>query len=126
MIDRDEGRACRVAIVEDEPLIALDIETAVEEAGCIVAGSVTTLTGALELLSEGQCDGVIFDANLGGVSAAPLSEWLKAQRIPFLVVSGYTLDQIDFLDENAPLVGKPFAFEHLVAAIRMHIRQHNQ
>lgn len=111
----------RIIVVEDEPLIALEIEQAVVEAGCVVTGVAHTLSHAFSLLQAGQCDGVVLDANLAGESAKSLVDCLREKGIPYITVSGYGRDQIDFLDETTPLVGKPFVHEALVETIRNHL-----
>ncbi len=115
----------RVIVVEDEPLIALDIEQAVLEAECAVVGMAHTLKDALVMIDAVPCDGVVLDANLCGETAAPLVERLQTKRVPYVVVSGYTRDQLGFVDEKAPLVGKPFAFEELTISIRNHLVKAN-
>ena len=108
----------RIIIIEDEPLIALDLEEAVLDAGCNVGGIARTVDEGLALLNEGGCDGAVLDANLNGISARPLVEWLRAEDVPFIVVSGYTRDQIEFLDDTSILVGKPFNMDKLTASIK--------
>jgi len=111
----------RILVVEDEPLIALDIEEAVADANCLVVGNASTTADALAMLEKVPCDGVILDANLAGQSAAPIVEWLKSAGVPFIVVSGYARSQLDFLDDSAVLVGKPFNFDELTQTVRTHL-----
>ncbi|NNE40286.1 MAG: response regulator [Marinicaulis sp.] len=107
----------RVLIVEDEPLVALEIEQAVAHAGCLVACKVHTLNSALSTLDEETFDAVILDANLRGESAAPIVEKLRELNIRYLIVSGYTRGQLDFLTDSDPILGKPFHTNKLEAAI---------
>lgn len=113
--------AGRIVIVEDEPLIALEIEQSVVDADGVVAGVVRTVSEALALLDEVACDGAVLDANLAGESAEPIVARLKEKLLPYIVVSGYLRSQLDFLDDAAPLVGKPFAPNQLSVAIRDHL-----
>lgn len=108
----------RIIIVEDEPLIALDIEQAVLEAGCLVAGMAHSLADARALIDTAEIHGAILDTNLGGESVEPLLDRLKSDNIPFLIVSGYSPEQLGFVDDDTALVGKPFALRHLTASIR--------
>ena len=111
----------RIIIVEDEPIIALDIEQALVDAGCTVVGTAHTLKRALDLVGSTTFDGAILDANLGSESVRPIVEHLTAGGIPFLVVSGYSHDQLDFCEGSFPLVAKPFAMDVLIAAIQKHL-----
>ncbi|SPH25040.1 Transcriptional regulatory protein TcrA [Defluviimonas aquaemixtae] len=112
---------CRIIVVEDEPLIALDIEQAVVEAEGAVVGMAHTLRDALAMMDAVPCDGVVLDANLGGETAKPIVDRLRTKGVPYVVVSGYTRDQLGFVDNGAPLVGKPFSFAELTVSIRAHL-----
>ena len=108
----------RIVVIEDEPLIALDIEAAVTDAGCEVAGTARTILEALSLLDDVECDGAVLDANLSGESARSIVERLALKGLPYIVVSGYSRNQLDFLDESTILIGKPFDFHELIHSVR--------
>ena len=113
----------RIIVIEDEALIALDIEQAVTDAGCEVVGYGRTVKQGLELIETKGCDGAVLDANLNGESARPILERLKADDLPYVVVSGYSRDQLDFLDDATILVSKPFSMNELVSSIRQHLNE---
>ncbi len=106
---REAGLAGRrVLVVEDEFLIALDVEDALGELGCEVVGPVPSVAAALDLLGAGRCDVAVLDVHLGEGSTAPLAQALGERRIPFVVLTGYERSQIDEpLLREAPLIGKP-------------------
>lgn len=108
----------RIILIEDEALIAADIELAIQDAGYQVVGTARTVNDGLELLKTTVCDGVVIDANLGGKSAKPIMEQLEKDAVPYIVVSGYTRSQIGFLNESTVLIGKPFRMFDLTSAIR--------
>jgi DNA-binding response OmpR family regulator len=112
---------CRVVIIEDEALIALDLEQAINETGCTVVGKAHSLADGLSLLDTLTYDSVVLDANLAGESAEPIARRLEARNKPFLIVSGYSRDQLGFLTDDTPMLGKPFAFNDLAASVRMHL-----
>ena len=111
----------KILLVEDETLIALDIEFAITDANCDVIGTAQTVDEGLSMLNSMPCDGVVLDANLGGHSVQPIIKHLQAKALPYIVVSGYTRDQLEFLPEEAVLIGKPFSMTELVDAIRRHL-----
>jgi DNA-binding response OmpR family regulator len=113
--------SCRIVIIEDEALIALDLEQAISETGCTVVGKAHSLADGLKLLDSLAYDSVVLDANLAGESAEPIARRLEASKTPFLIVSGYSRDQLGFLGDDTPLLGKPFAFSDLAASITMHL-----
>jgi len=108
----------RVLIVEDEGLIALDIEAALTDAGYEVVGIAASVDKALKILDEKGCDAAVLDANLSGDPTTPIADKLRALRIPFLVVSGYhSLDRAGAF-ADAPFLSKPYTLEALVATVR--------
>lgn len=117
--------ASRIILIEDEPLIAADIEFAVQDAGYEVVGSARTVDEGLRLLETTACDGAVIDANLNGQSSKTIVDKLDEGAVPYIVVSGYTRDQIDFLKENTVLIGKPFRLSDLTNAIRENLVREN-
>lgn len=110
--------SANILIVEDEPLIALDMEETVTRAGFRVVGVARNTSDALALLEKEQVDAAVLDANLHGESGAPIAERLRSDGIPFVAVSGYSRHQLgDWLGEF-PLLGKPYSADRLVAELR--------
>jgi DNA-binding response OmpR family regulator len=107
-------RTARILIVEDEPLIALSLEDVLVDAGFQIAGVAGKLAKALALIESGACDAAIVDANLAGVSASPVAIALAARGIPFIVMSGYSPEQLQGEFSGAPFVQKPCRPELLI------------
>lgn len=105
----------RILIVEDEPMIALDIEAAVKDAGAIVIGPAATLDVAQSLAQSSGLDGAILDLRLGTDSSADLVTMLRAQGIPCVV---HTADS-QFAEQwpAVPVFDKPVLPEALIAAL---------
>jgi DNA-binding response OmpR family regulator len=83
-----------VLIFEDEPLIAENLRTALVEAGFEVVGVAGRVEKALGLIEKVACDAAVLDANLAGASAGPAAAALAAHKTPFVVLSGYTPEQL--------------------------------
>lgn len=77
-----------VLICEDEPLIAMDMEMVVQDAGGAVAGLASTSCEAMRLIENGAVDAVILDIELLDGSCSALARTLAAKRIPFVIVTG--------------------------------------
>jgi DNA-binding response OmpR family regulator len=107
----------KVLIVEDEPIVAFEIENILQEAGFEIVGCVGSLNKALATLKDTDCDIAVLDANLRGDSAAPMAMALRERGRPFLFVSGFERANLPaaFLDE--PLLSKPFEPGELIAAV---------
>ncbi|RST31304.1 response regulator [Sphingomonas ginkgonis] len=110
MADHGPLSGLRLLIVEDEYMVATHLEMLLENCGCEVVGPVATVDKALELMEAERLDGVLLDANLNGISSAPLADFLNARSVPFVVVTGY--GRLELATETlsaAPRIGKPFS-----------------
>ena len=70
---------CNILIVEDQAIIALDLESAVEEANGQVIGPTSTVREAMRLLQTNEVDAAILDANLPDGDVTPVAEGLIAE-----------------------------------------------
>ncbi|MEO8713646.1 MAG: response regulator [Acetobacteraceae bacterium] len=98
----------RVLIVEDEPTIAFALEELLVAAGFKVVGVAGRLDKALALIGSAVFDVAIVDTNLAGVSASPAASALTARGIPFIVLSGYSIEQLPDEFLGAHFLRKPF------------------
>ncbi len=105
-------------VVEDEMLLALDLETLLEDWGAEVLGPAPDIRRALDLLGGQVPDAVTLDMNLDGHSSLPIAHELAQRGIPFVVVSGYS-DPVAKEPAlcNAPFVKKPYDIQQLMAAL---------
>jgi len=101
-----EGR--RILVVEDEYIIALDLEGMLRDLGCEVLGPVASVAHALALLGREQPDAATLDLNLLDGLAAPVAELLAGMGVPFVAVSAYDAGRFGHpLLARAPRLGKP-------------------
>lgn len=110
-----EGK--RVLIIEDEPLVALDIENMLGENGCKTLGPANTVESALEHVALGGFDMALLDANLQGEGVDEVAEALTRSGASFAFVTGYGRDGLPEGFRQAPMVSKPFSEESLIACI---------
>ena len=106
-----------ILVIEDEPMIALEVETAVREAGFEAVTIVHSVASALRAIDDRVVHAAILDANLRGESAAPVAARLRARRIPFIVVTGQSANEVGDWLEDARVVAKPFSMRKLVETI---------
>ena len=102
-----------VLVVDDEPLIALDIAEGLDRAGYKVLGPANSVAQARTLLSQSRCAAAVLDVNLGQETSVPLAKELRRLGIPFIAVSGYSATQLPDEFEGVPLIGKPMNFNIL-------------
>jgi hypothetical protein len=108
----------RVLVVEDEPLVALEIEAELAEAGAVVVGPAGSLEAAALLIETEPLDAALLDANLAGKPVDALAAALAARGVPFAFASGYGPSGLPEGFRDRPLIGKPFGAEALVALVR--------
>jgi PAS domain S-box-containing protein len=118
-------RPLRVLVVEDEALIALEIEQYLRDAGFEVVGPASRVAEALQLLKEFGCDAAVLDINLGNETSEPVARVLSGQGIPFVAVSGYSPDQRPSGLSSSAFLAKPLRAELLVAQLRECMRSPN-
>ena len=119
-----DKRTVRVLILEDEPLIALSIEDILLDAGFAIAGVATKLENALALIESGACDAAIVDSNLAGVCADPAAIALAARGLPFIVLSGYSQEQMKSPFVGARFLQKPCRPEVLIETLTAVLPKH--
>jgi DNA-binding response OmpR family regulator len=107
----------KVLIVEDEPIVAFEIEDILREAGFEIVGCMGSLNKALATLKNTNCDIAVLDANLRGDSAAPVAIVLRERGTPFLFVSGYECAYLPEGFRDVPLLSKPFEPNELITTV---------
>lgn len=119
MCDADkvlEGR--RILVVEDEMLIAMELEGVLEDEGCVAVGPAPTVCRALGLLDRELLDAAILDLNLDGLDASPIALALAERGVPFVVVSGYGgAEPLQPVLKAAPRLDKPVDHRRLVGVL---------
>ena len=109
----------KVLVVEDEMLIAMDLEEMLERGGAQVLGPVPTVTEALKLLRIERIDVALLDVHLRDGIVTPLAEALRSQNIPYVISTAYNGADLARLEAlaDAPKVGKPAGEQHLILAL---------
>lgn len=109
-------KGARVLIVEDAVLLALELETALSEAGAEVVGPAYELEEALALLDR-PIDAAVQDANLNGRSVTPVAEALARAGKPFVFATGYGDTGGAPGGFDAPVIRKPYDVTQVAAAV---------
>lgn len=107
----------RILVVEDDLLIAMDIEDVLETHGCLVIGPCGRLDQALAAVGP-QIDGAIVDLNLRGENTFPLLDRLREHKVPTVVCSGYVeLPEVRAKLAELPVLSKPCSPDKLVEVL---------
>ena len=107
----------RILVVEDEPLLAIDLYEQLKSAGCEVVGPAHTIEAARRLIAEGEFDAVLLDANLKGHTVEDLAVALKAMGRPFAFATGYGREALPQGFRDALILSKPFDKAELLATL---------
>jgi DNA-binding LytR/AlgR family response regulator len=107
-----------VLVVEDEFLVALDLEAQLLDLGCEVLGPVPSMGEARKLMATQRPDAVMLDVALSDGRSGPLAGELRRAGIPFVVITGYG---DGYIEEEvlrlAPRLDKPCMAEVLRAVL---------
>jgi PAS domain S-box-containing protein len=106
-----------VLVVEDEPLISMELTATLQNAGFAIIGPAAKVSDALALIEGTGCDLAVLDINLGHETTELIAEHLRKTGIPFVTVSGYALDQVPAIFHTQPLLSKPVRAEVLVRTV---------
>ena len=109
-----------VLVVENEALIAMDLEEMLASAGLSPVVHVASNEEALAWLADKRCDIAILDLMVRDGLTTPVAELLNGARVPFLVYSGHARHDVDPGEafEDAIWLSKPCTQAELVNAIR--------
>lgn len=104
-----------ILIVEDQLLIAMDVEQALAERGISKIRTVSSVYEALQAIRASQPDFALLDFNLGDETSTEVARTLQDARIPFLFATGYAdHSMIPAEFRHIPVVRKPYAPETLM------------
>jgi PAS domain S-box-containing protein len=113
----------RILLIEDEPLVAMDVESTLTAAGCKVVGQAATLERAKLLIEEADCDAALVDVNLAGQPVDELAALLTRKNRPFAFVTGYGREALPAGFRGAVVLGKPFGADQLRATVEVLLYQ---
>ena len=111
-----DGRV--VLVVEDEALIAMQLEFALLDAGATVIGPVAHLDEAHEALAEREVDLALLDVDLAGVDVFPVADRLRERAVPFAFHTGHAERRV--LAQrygDAPVCRKPTDVDEVVGVL---------
>lgn len=107
MIQPLNGR--RVLVVEDESLVAMLLETILEDMGCTPVGPASNVDdGAAMARDTTELDAALLDVNVAGRQVFPVAEALKARGVPFVFSTGYGEGGLPDEWRGNPTIQKPF------------------
>jgi CheY-like chemotaxis protein len=99
----------RILVVEDESLVAMLLETILEDMGCTPVGPAATVDDGLALAGGGDpLDAALLDVNVAGRQVFPVADALAAAGVPFVFSTGYGEGGLPDRWRGHPTIQKPF------------------
>ena len=107
---------CSILIVEDEPLIALDLHAALCAVGAGIIAS-TDAAEALRLIRRNEISAAVIDVKLGNLDSLEVCQALFHRRVPFLFYTGNAHADLLKAWPEVPVFAKPARTSEVVACI---------
>jgi CheY-like chemotaxis protein len=98
----------RVLVVEDESLVAMLLETMLEDMGCVTVGPVSSVDEGVAMAGEAEIDAALLDVNVAGTAVFPVAEALEKRGVPLVFSTGYGEAGLPEQWRGRPTVQKPF------------------
>jgi DNA-binding response OmpR family regulator len=111
-------RQASVLVVEDEALIACDLQHMLETNGYRVIGPAASLNRALDLIKDQTPDLALLDVNLGDTTSFALADELTARKCKIIFVSGHSRSWISKSHRSGRMIEKPFLPDVLLATVK--------
>ena len=110
-------KGLRVLVVEDEALVALQLEDMLGELGCAVVGPASRVGQALQLLDQQQVDAAVLDLNIAGELVYPVADELTNRGLPYIFATGYGATALMAPYRGRPVLDKPYSRRELLQAM---------
>jgi DNA-binding response OmpR family regulator len=115
----DQLRGVRVLVVEDDPLLAMDLEATLVEAGAVVVGLCRSLDEAMLRSDAGDFAVAVLDFGLGSETVSPVARRLINRGVPFVLYTGKSRHESSLSEwRDCSIVEKPASRRALVSAVR--------
>jgi DNA-binding response OmpR family regulator len=108
----------RVLLVEDNSIIALMMESMLEDLGYWVVGPLHNLSDGLDHARDDDIDFAVLDFDLGnGTDVIPIVDILNERNVPYLIATGESAATIHAQLPGAVILSKPVLQDELERAL---------
>ncbi|EAR50847.1 response regulator [Oceanicola granulosus HTCC2516] len=115
-----------VLVVDDEALLAMELEMVLDEAGFEVLGPAGSVSDALALIGGEHIDAAVLDVNLHDERSDDIADSLEACDVPFVFLTGHTREALPERHRHRPLIAKPFRESELLGHINSLVAQRSE
>jgi two-component SAPR family response regulator len=107
----------RILLVEDEALIALDLQNMLDRRGATVIGPAASVSEALDAINANQIDCALLNIKLGDETTHAVVATLEQRAIPMVFVTAYSDARLPPGFETHPIIQKPYSEDQLLRLI---------
>lgn len=111
-----DGAGTRVLVVEDDYLLATDLQQQLAAKGFVVCGPFARADAAISALESQSPSAALLDINLGRGPTFEVASALEARSIPFAFVTGY--DSVPEEWGHVPCLTKPIEADDVEQLLR--------
>jgi len=114
--DMPQGKLAgkRFLVVEDEPLLALELSASLQDAGAEMIASTGSASKAIDIIEGQSLDAALLDGNLNGRPVDDIAAALTRHNVRFAFVSGYGRESLPRAFGTVTLLAKPFSKSQLL------------
>jgi DNA-binding response OmpR family regulator len=117
--NRDQLSGVRVLVVEDDPLLAMDLDATLVEAGAVVVSLCQTLDEAMVRADDDDFAVAVLDFGLGSDTVSPVARRLVNRGVPFVLYTGKSRHEPIMAEwRDCSIVEKPASSRALVSAVK--------
>ena len=115
---RDCLDGVRVLVVEDDPLLLMDLEAILVNAGAVVVGMCQTLNDAMRRSDAADFSVAVLDFRLGSDNVSPVARRLVNRGVPFVLYTGQSRHEPSLAEwRHCSIVEKPAPPRALISAV---------
>lgn len=108
----------KVFVVEDEALVAINLEDMLADLGCAGVVLAMRMEQALEAIDGLDADVAILDVNLAGQPVFPVAERLAERGTPIVFATGYGRAGLPSEWQSRPVLQKPYTMGEVAESLR--------
>jgi two-component sensor histidine kinase len=114
----DLPRDLRIMLLEDQMLIAMDVEGMLADRGFTAVSTVNSVSEANKLIGRAPPALAVLDVNLGDETSINVALRLRDMNVPFVFATGYGESRVIPAElADVPVVRKPYDAESLIRAL---------
>jgi DNA-binding NtrC family response regulator len=106
-----------VLVVEDEVLIAMELEDVLAGAGYTEVRLAGSVSEALRAVSEAPPDVAVLDVSLNGEPVFPVADALAELAVPYVLLTGHSKAGMPARQSGRPVVVKPYDPRRLIEVL---------